>query len=166
MGTTFGEPFFYLVYTLLMHELRFFYDKKDASFVDLPPPVDPHAASDPPHNCTGCAQREEKEILAEGRIIRRIGSVTGVAVHGATFHAGDFVLLRAEQGPARIAQIIGLLSGSPVWIRVQLLGRMSDLENLLPGDELKDEVRFSTLDQSGTQTSHFLFFLASFILYG
>lgn len=110
--------------------------------MDLPPPVDSHAASDPPHNCTSCAQREEKEIQTEDRIIRRTGSVTGVAIHGATFHAGDFVLLRAEQGPARIAQIIGLLSGSPVWIRVQLLGRVSDLADLLPADELKDEVRF------------------------
>jgi len=125
---------------MLMGELRFLYDKKDASFLDLPPPVDPHAASDPPHNCTVCAQRE---IQAEGRIIRRTGSVTGVAIHGTTFHAGDFVLLRAEQGPARIAQIIGLLSGSPVWIRVQLLGRVSDLLNLLPDNELRDEVRFS-----------------------
>jgi hypothetical protein len=122
---------------------RFLYDKKDASFVDLPPPVDADAASDPPHNCVICAQREEEEMQAQGLIIRRMGAVTGVAIHGATFHAGDFVLLRAEEGPARIAQITGLLSGNPVWVRVQLLGRVSDLADLMPAGELRDEVRFS-----------------------
>jgi hypothetical protein len=58
------------------------YDKNDASFADLPPPIDPYAASDPPHNCTICAQREE-DMQTQGRIIRRIGTVSGV---GATFH--------------------------------------------------------------------------------
>jgi DNA (cytosine-5)-methyltransferase 1 len=126
-----------------MSESRFLYDKKDASFVDLPIPSDAYAASEPPHNCAICAQREEVEMQAQGRIIRRAGSVTGVAVHGATFHVGDYALLRAEEGPARIGQITGFFSGSPVWIRVQLLGRVSDLVDLLPADELRDEVRFS-----------------------
>ncbi len=128
-----------------MSELRFLYDKRDASFVDLPPPVDVHAASEPPHNCATCAQREEEEMQAQGRIIRRTGSITGVAIHGTTYHVGDFALLRAEEGPARIVQITGLFSRSPVWIRVQLLGRVSDLVDLLPADELRDEVRFSLL---------------------
>jgi DNA (cytosine-5)-methyltransferase 1 len=152
-----------------MSESRFLYDKKDASFVDLPPPSDAHAASEPPHNCAICAQREEEEMQAQGRIIRRTGSVTGVAVHGATFHVGDFALLRAEEGPARIGQITGLFSRSPVWIRVQLLGRVSDLVDFLPADELRDEVRFlnpSTLDSP----VHIQFFppllLASFVLHG
>lgn len=112
--------------------------------MDLPPPIDPHSVSDPPHNCTICAQREEEEMQAQGRIIRRMGAVTGVAINGATFHVGDFVLLRVEQGPARIVQITGLFSGNPVWVKVQLLGRVSDLVDL-PADELKDEVRFSQL---------------------
>lgn len=53
------------------------YDKKDASFVDLPPPIDPYAASDPPYNCTICAQREA-DTQTQGRIIRRICTVSGV----------------------------------------------------------------------------------------
>jgi hypothetical protein len=81
-----------------MGESKFLYDKKDASFVDLPPPIDPHAASDPPHNCTICARRNEEGMQTQGRIIRRMGTVTRVAVNGATFHVGDFVLMRAEQG--------------------------------------------------------------------
>ncbi|KAI9510780.1 S-adenosyl-L-methionine-dependent methyltransferase [Russula earlei] len=118
---------------------RFLYDKKDASFTDLPPPVDAHAAPDPPQNCSICARCEEEDIRAHGRIVRMAGAVTGVAIRGATFHVGDFALLRAEQGPARIVQIIGLYSGDPVWAKVQLLGRVSDLVNLLPDDELRDE---------------------------
>ena len=148
MGTTFGESVFACPsstssHRSLMCESRFLYDKKDASFVDLPPASDAHAASEPPHNCTICAQREEEEMRAQGRVIRRTGAVTGVAVHGATFHVGDFALLRAEEGPARIGQITGLFSGSPIWIRAQLLGRVSDLVDLLPTDELRDEVRLS-----------------------
>jgi hypothetical protein len=61
-------------------------------------------------------------------------------MHGTTFHVGDFILLRDKQGPARIGQIMGLYSGDPIWIKVQLLGRISDLVNLLPEDEIKDEV--------------------------
>jgi DNA (cytosine-5)-methyltransferase 1 len=154
--------------SLLIGESRFLYDKKDASFVDLPPPIDAHAVSDPPNNCAICAQREEQEIQAQGRIIRKTGSVTGVAVHGATFHVGDFALLRAEEGPARVGQITGLFSGSPVWIRVQLLGRLSDLVDLLPADELRDEVRFSssTHDSPVHLVFFFSFLLASFVLHG
>ncbi|KAH9984055.1 S-adenosyl-L-methionine-dependent methyltransferase, partial [Russula compacta] len=118
---------------------RFLYDKKDASFMDLPPPIDAHITPDAPHNCIICARREEEQIKAHGRIIRKAGTVTGVAIHGATFHVGDFAILRAEEGPARIVQIIGLYSGDPVWIRVQLLGRVSDLVDLLPDSELRDE---------------------------
>ena len=126
-----------------MGQSRFLYDKKDASFVDPPPPVEAHAASEPPNNCTICARREEEEMQARGRVVRKGAAIIGVAVHGATFHVGDFALLRAEQGPARVVQIIGLYSGDPIWIKVQLLGRVSDVVNLLPDDELKDEVSLS-----------------------
>jgi hypothetical protein len=36
---------FYMLSTWLMGKLRFQYDKKDSSFMDLPPPVDAHAAT-------------------------------------------------------------------------------------------------------------------------
>jgi DNA (cytosine-5)-methyltransferase 1 len=113
--------------------------------VDPPPPVDAHVNSEPPHNCTTCALREEEEMQARGRIIRKAGKTIGVAVHGASFHVGDFALLRAEKGPARIVQLVGFYSGDPIWIKVQLLGRVSDLVDLLPADEPKDEVSLFTL---------------------
>ena len=108
--------------------------------MDPPPPVDAHANPEPPHNCTTCVLREEEEMQARGRIIRKAGVITGVAVRGTTFHVGDFALLRAEQGPARIVQLVGFYSGDPIWVKAQLLGRVSDLVNLLPADEVKDEV--------------------------
>lgn len=119
---------------------RFMYDKTDASFSEplpAPPPTDP------PHNCAVCARREEEQIEAHGRIVRRAGSVVGVAVHGTTFHVGDYALVRAEKGPSRIAQLVGVFSSDPVWVKLQLLGRVSDLglANILPPDELRDEVR-------------------------
>jgi hypothetical protein len=120
------------------------YDRKDASFKDLPPPFDAHAAADPPHNCATCARREEEETQARGRIIRKAGYVAGVTIRGTIFHVGDFALVRAEQGAARVAQLIGVYSGDPVWIRIKLLGRVSDLGDLLPPDQLRDEVCFIT----------------------
>ena len=125
------------------------------SFVDPPPPVDAHANSEPPHNCITCALREEEEMQARGRIIRKAGVIIGVAVRGTTFHVGDFALLRAEQGPARIVQLVGLYSGDPIWVKAQLLGRVSDLVDLLPSDEVKDEVSHFT--SSAAQPSSFFF---------
>jgi DNA (cytosine-5)-methyltransferase 1 len=118
---------------------RFVYDKTDASFSEpLPPPP----TTDPPHNCAACARREEEQIEAHGRIVRRAGNVVGVAVHGTTFHVGDYALVRTEAGPSRIAQLVGVFSSDPVWVKLQLLGRMSDLAEIMPRDELRDEVRF------------------------
>ena len=141
------------------------YDKKDASFTDLPLPVDAHAAADPPHNCAICARRGEEEMRTHGRIMRKAGAVTGVAVHGSTFHVGDFALVRAEQGPARIAQLVGVYSGDPIWVKVQLLGRMSDLADLLPPDELRDEVYFSYIVCCTAYFSFFFFFSAPPVLH-
>ena len=118
---------------------RFVYDKTDASFSEplpTPPPTEP------PYNCTVCARHEEEQIEAHGRTVRRDGGVVGVAVHGTTFHIGDYALVRAEAGPSRIAQLVGVFSNDPVWVKLQLLGRVSDLADLLPPDELRDEVRF------------------------
>jgi hypothetical protein len=96
------------------------------------------------HNCAVCARREEEQIEGHGRIVRRdAGNVVGVAVHGTTFHIGDYALVRAEAGPSRIAQLVGVFSSDPVWVKLQLLGRVSDLADLLPPDELRDEVRLS-----------------------
>jgi hypothetical protein len=147
MATSFGECqlviFSLPAYFFLMYESRFLYDKKDASFMNLPFPAYSNLALDPPHNCSVCARREEEEIQSHGRILRAAGAITGVAIYGSTFHVGDFVFLRAEQGPARIVQLIGLYSGDPVWVKVQLLGRVSDLVDLLPADEFRDEVLLS-----------------------
>jgi len=145
MGISSGESLFafYIFFSSLTGESRFLYDKEDASFMDLPSPVDAHATLEPPHNCPICARREEEEIQTRGRFIRKAGAIIGVAIHGATFHAADFAFLRAEQGPARIVQIVDVYSGDPIWVKVQLLGRVSDLVDLLPADELRDEVCLS-----------------------
>jgi hypothetical protein len=149
----------------LMGVPRFLYDKKDASFMDLPP-VDANVMPGTPHNCAICARREEEAIQVHGRIIRRAGAATGVAIHGATLHVGDFALLRAEQGPARIVQIIGLYSGDPMLIRVQLLGRVSDLPDWVPASELRDEVCCFGFLYSPTELTSPSSLLASSVLHG
>ena len=120
---------------------RFVYDKTDASFAEPPPAPRP---TKPPNNCSVCAHCGEEETKAHGRIVRRAGGVVGVAVHGTTFHVADFALVRTEKGPARIAQVVGVFTSDPVWVKIQLLGRISDLSDLgdlLPPDEVRDEVR-------------------------
>ncbi|KAI9429370.1 hypothetical protein BJY52DRAFT_1345301 [Lactarius psammicola] len=114
---------------------RFVYDKTDASFAE-PLPSPPH--TDPPYNCTVCARHEEEEIEAHGRIVRRAGGVTGVAVHGTTFHVGDYALVRAEEGPSRIAQLVGVFTSDPVWVKLQLLGRLRDERHLFFTDEFEE----------------------------
>ena len=147
MGISSGESLFafYIFFSSLTGASRFLYDMEDASFMDLPSPLDAHAASEPPHNCPICARREEEEIQMRGRFVRKAGAIIGVAVHGATFHPADFAFVRAEQGPARIVQLVDVYAGDPIWIKVQLLGRVSDLVDLLPADELRDEVCLSFL---------------------
>jgi hypothetical protein len=54
----------------------------------------------------------------------------------------DFALMCTEQGPAHIAQLVGMYSGNPVWVKVQLLGHVLDLADLLPSNQLRDEVCF------------------------
>jgi hypothetical protein len=88
--------------------------------MDPPPPVDAHVNSEPPHKCTTCALHEEEEMQARGCIIRRVGKTIGVAILGTTFHVGDFALLHAEKGPARIMQLIIFYSGDP---SLDILGR-------------------------------------------
>lgn len=134
--------------------------------MDPPPPVDAHAHPEPPHNCTTCVLHEEEEMQSRGRIIRKAGAIIGVAVRGTTFHVGDFALLRAEQGPARILQLVGFYSGDPIWVKAQLLGRVSDLVNLLPADEVKDEVSHFTSSATRSTSFFFFFLLAPLVLYG
>jgi hypothetical protein len=49
------------------------YDKKVASFTDLPLSVDAHAAPDPPHNCAICARQGEEEVQVQGGSYTELG---------------------------------------------------------------------------------------------
>lgn len=122
MGISSGESLFafYIIFSSLTGESRFLYDKEDASFVDLPSPLNAHAASEPPNNCPICVDRQEEVRQMRGCFIRDAvrGRVIAVAIHGATFHVADFVFLRAEQGPARIGQLVDIYRGEPIWVKV------------------------------------------------
>ena len=58
------------------------YDKKDASFTDLPLSVDAHAAPDPPHNCAICARRGEEEMQAQGGSYIELGRLQALGSTG------------------------------------------------------------------------------------
>ncbi len=59
---------------------------------------------------------------------------------GKTYHNQDFVLYRAEKGPANIGYITDIdLGTSQPTITARKVGRVTDLD--LPANVLKDEVR-------------------------
>ena len=49
--------------------------------------------------------------------------------------------MSTEQGPTRIAHLVGMYSGDLIWVGCSSLG-MSHLVDLLLSDKLRDEVRF------------------------
>jgi hypothetical protein len=89
-GFFFGESLVTpaLTFTALIDTWGLMYDNKDASFTDLPLAVDTRVATDPPHNCAICARQGEVEMQVHGRIMRKAGAISGVAIHGSTFHVG------------------------------------------------------------------------------
>lgn len=70
----------------------------------------------------------------------------GVAYHGHTYHLNDFFLYQATTGPANIGCITKITApakdASPTntVLTVRPVGRVSELGNILPADEIKDEV--------------------------
>ena len=64
---------------------------------------------------------EKKRRRHTGGILRKAGAITVIAVHGSTFYVGDFALVCAEQGPACMAQLVGLYSVDLIWVRVPVI---------------------------------------------
>jgi len=76
--------------------------------------------------------------------------IKGVAYGGNKFHLDDFVLYRAESGPARIGYVRGIhfphreTAVIETTLTIQLVGRISMLPpNILPEGVLRDEVGIS-----------------------
>lgn len=82
---------------------------------------------------------EERKQAEEPRILRVDGANRGIAYGGRNFHLRDFVLFKAQQGPANIGYIMKVSTDN---VRVKRAGRIGSLENILPDDVMRDEVCF------------------------
>lgn len=96
----------------------------------------------PGENCPVCPLVELRENLEKNpcELKDDLGTPNGVAFGGKTYHYEDFVLYRAEKGPANIGYITGIdLHVKQPTVAARMVGRIADLD--LPAGTLKDEVR-------------------------
>jgi DNA (cytosine-5)-methyltransferase 1 len=97
------------------------------------------AAQEPPNNCPACLLNEQREHEKETRQLKdEHGNKHGVAFAGVDYHLEDFVLYRAETGPANIGYVIKIQVANES-ITVRKVGRISSLD-VLPSNILRDEV--------------------------
>ncbi|KAI0718349.1 S-adenosyl-L-methionine-dependent methyltransferase [Cerioporus squamosus] len=78
----------------------------------------------PPDNCTVCLAAAQQHHETTPSLTR-----DGLTYLGNTYHADDYALVRATEGPAKVARIVSFhekKASSPT-VTVQLLGRMVDL---------------------------------------
>ena len=85
---------------------------------------------------------EERRQAEEPHILRVDGANRGIAYGGRNFHLHDFVLFKAQQGPANIGYIMKVSADN---VRVKWAGRIGSLENILPDDVMRDEVCFPNI---------------------
>lgn len=99
------------------------------------------AAQEPPNNCPACLLNEQRDHEKETRELKdEHGNKHGVAFAGIDYHLEDFVLYRAEDGPANIGYVTKIQVANES-ITVRKVGRISSLD-VLPSHIVRDEVSF------------------------
>ena len=100
------------------------------------------AVQEPPNNCAVCLLNEQRDHEKETRELKdEHGNKHGVAFAGVEYHLEDFVLYRAETGPANIGYVTKIQVPNES-ITVRKVGRISSLEGILPNHIVRDEVGF------------------------
>ena len=101
------------------------------------------AAQEPPNNCPACLLNEQRDHEKESRELKdEHGNKHGVAFAGINYHLEDFVLYRAEDGPANIGYVTKIQVANNS-VTVRKVGRISSLDvRVLPSHIVRDEVGF------------------------
>ncbi|KAF8167566.1 hypothetical protein B0H34DRAFT_792278 [Crassisporium funariophilum] len=129
---------------------NFMYDAKLSAFTSIDTKrLDLSATQDPPHNCPACMLDAQREVETDVRELRdEHGHKHGVAYGATNFHLEDFVLYRADKGPADIGYITGIaLSTKPPSVTVRKVGRISSLASIMPAKMLRDERHLYLTDE-------------------
>ena len=97
------------------------------------------AAQEPPNNCPACLLNEQRDYEKETHELKdENGHKHGIAFAGVNYHLEDFVLYRAENGPANIGYVTKIQVANDS-ITVRKVGRISSLD-VLPNHIVRDEV--------------------------
>jgi len=95
-----------------------------------------------PNNCLACPIKENNDFELEKprKLKDKDGIINGVAYAGTKYHLEDFVLYRAENGPANIGYVRKVaFNTTGTRVEVRKVGRISQLE-ILPQNIMRDEV--------------------------
>ncbi|GBE88031.1 hypothetical protein SCP_1202590 [Sparassis crispa] len=128
------------------------YDDNNASFTTVNQPNTAHTKNMlPPHNCSVCLLSAQQ---MEDQSWRKIND--GIVHLGITYHIEDYVLVKTEDGPADIGQILDMHFSTTArqyesaTITLRLLGRISNIIDLCPSDVMKDEHHLFLTDEKVT----------------
>jgi hypothetical protein len=121
---------------------RFVYDSATATYTDVDHQrIHTISSRQPPNNCSVCLLVEQNEQSSNWNMLP-----TGLSYQGQKFHIHDFALIRSHSGPCHIGYITDIQfpgnsqhGGTPT-IKVKLMGRISNMDNICPQHIIKDEV--------------------------
>lgn len=137
-----GSPYTERIYSTASP--RFTHDTKTGVFSDLDiKRIELCDGQKSPDNCPVCPIQEENDLKKEARALKdEFGNLDGVAFAGISYHLEDFVLYRANEGPANIGYIthVAFPKKNIAKVTMRKVGRISDLGHVLPAGTKRDEV--------------------------
>ncbi|KAG5635917.1 hypothetical protein H0H81_009679 [Sphagnurus paluster] len=135
--------------------VQLIYDIKMATYTSIDGVRHAMTVNNPPDNCPVCPLLEQREQEGIESPLRSGDRINGIAFGGQTYHYEDFVLYRADEGPAHVGYITDFKILPPksdgkicTQVFVKRVGRVASLGNVLPQDVLRDEP-LRTLDIFG-----------------
>ncbi|KAH9486450.1 DNA (cytosine-5)-methyltransferase 1 [Psilocybe cubensis] len=134
---------------------KFSHDIKTGVFADLDTKrIELCNSQRPPDNCPVCPLLEEIDMQKTVMPLKdNAGNINGLAFAGVSYHLEDFVLYRAEKGPANIGYITQIVFPSRMRdtakVTMRKVGRISDLDDeVLPEGVLRDERHLFITDET------------------
>ncbi|KAF8640653.1 hypothetical protein AX17_000310 [Amanita inopinata Kibby_2008] len=123
---------------------KFIHDKKTSAFTSINAKCSEMIMDNiPPDNCCVCAltTQHEQETNASP-LYGSDGTLNGIAYRADNFHLDDFVLFKAEEGPANIGYIIDIQVGvtdDTALVTMRQVGRIKSLGDMIPNSMIQDE---------------------------
>ncbi|RPD65262.1 S-adenosyl-L-methionine-dependent methyltransferase [Lentinus tigrinus ALCF2SS1-6] len=113
---------------------QFVYNEAEGSFTDVALKSDDDAI-DPPDNCLACIAAAERSQETEPCLTR-----DSLMYLGHTYHADDYALVQATDGPANIGRILSFhdKKGSSPTVTLRLLGRIVELTSNIAESSLPE----------------------------